>query len=616
MARNIKKEIKKQKRVSFTNKDFKSFRNELQRYALTHFNENIIDFSDASLGGLILDMGAYVGDVLSYYIDHQFNENSIENAIEPVNLERLIREAGVKIPAATPAYSEVTLQIIVPANTVLGVIEPNRTYLPIIERNSAFTTPEGIDFTLLDNVDFAELDQAGKLIANVRIGNQSGSKPTNFILTRKAAVSSAVIKTETFSIPDVFTRFRTITLAQDNVNEIISVIDAQGDEYFEVDALTQDTVFKVNANSRYDTDVVSSRIELMHAHKRFISTRSINTGKTTIRFGSGDETAFDEDIVPDPSEHAIRLFGDRSSIPTVTIDPNNFLTTQTLGISPRNTVLTVNYRHGGGLSHNVGAGEIESIKTLITKFSGSTPSSVISKIRASARVNNPRNATGGEDEPSLEELRNIAIFNRSSQNRIVTREDLIARVYSLPSNFGRVFRVGVSDNPVSPRGALLHIISRDRNRKLTISSDTLKLNLQKYLNEFRLVSDSVDILDAAIINIGVRYVITVEDGYRQEVVLKGINSRLASYFATVKMQINKPIIIGEIENLVLNTLGVVSIVSLSFPSFTALNSKTGNVYSTHTFNAKTKIDRGYIFPPDGGIFEVKFPSDDIKGKVI
>ena len=615
MARNIKKEIQKHKEVSYSNKDFKSLRNELRSHMLTHFSDNIIDFSDASMGGLLLDLGAYVGDVLTYYLDHQFNENSIETAVESGNVERLIRESGIKIPSASPSYTEVTLRITVPAALdATGVYVPVASSLPVIKTNSIFSTASGVNFYLLEDVNFGEKNKDNKLVASQTTGVISGGVVVNFFLERKAIVSSAQIKTETFAISDSLIPFRTITLQEDNVNEIISVLDTLGDAYYEVDNLTQDTVFRALDNHRYDSSDVSSRLELLHAPKRFTKTRSINTGKTTLRFGSGDESNFDEDVIPDPSEHAIKLFGDRKTFTSITIDPNSFLTTQTLGISPRNTTLTVNYRCGGGLSHNVSAGAINSVLILITKFQNSTPPSTESLVRASLTVTNNNVATGGEDEPTLNEMRNVAIFNRSSQNRIVTREDLIARVYSMPSNFGRVFRVAVSDNPRQTRAAELHIISRNAANKLVTSSDTLKQNLVQYLNYFRLVSDAMDVLDAIIVNVGVNYSVTVEKGFRQEVVLASVTSKLRSYFNIRNMQINKPLIVGEIENLILNIPGVVSLVSLNIIGKSGIIN--GNFYSDSDFNARENLDRGFIFPPSGGIFEIKYPDDDIVGQVI
>ena len=612
MARNIKKDVKKHKEHSYTNKDFKSLRNELRRYALTHFSDNIVDFSDASMGGLILDLASYVGDVMTFYMDHQFNENSIENAVERGNIERLVREAGIDIPGAAPAYATVTLDIVVPSEQINGIFVPQSTALPVIRRNSVFSTPNGTDFVLMEDVDFRLRDEEAQLLAQVRIGRLSGGNPQSFVLTATGIVSSSKIVSETFAIPDELVPFRTITLSQENVNEIISVTDTLGDNYYEVDTLSQDTVFKTIENKSYDSADVPFRMELLHAPKRFVKIRSANTGLTTLRFGSGNEDAFDEDVIPDPSDHAITLFGDRTSISTVAIDPNSFLTTQTLGISPKNTTLTVNYRHGGGLADNVSAGAISSIKTLLTTFNSSLAPSTEASVRASVDVINLKRASGGEDEPTLEELRNIAIFNRNAQNRIVTREDLITRVYSMPTNFGRVFRVAVSDNIRNPRGAQLHIISRTAAGNLATSTDTLKQNLAKYLNKFRLVSDAIDILDAIIVNIGLSYGITIEKGYRSETVIAAVNSKLSRYFRIDNFQINKPVIIGEIENLILNCPGVVSIINLNI--INKQNIMNNKIYSSYNFDVKQNLDRGMLFPPVGGIFEVKFPNEDIEGR--
>ena len=615
MARNIKKEVKKLKEVSYTSKDFTSLRNDLRRYMQTHFSDSVLDFSDASLPGMLVDLGAYVGDVMTYYLDHQFNEISIETAVERENLERLIREAGIRIPAASPAYTEVDLTINVPASLINGEYLPVNNSLPTIKTNSIFSTADGTQFYLLEDVDFSEKDDDGKLIAEREIASITSSGViNNYFLTRKAIVSSAKIKTATFDIEDNLIPFRTLTLSEDNVNEIVSVVDSLGDNYYEVDSLSQDTVFRAIENSRVDKTETPFRMELMHAPKRFVTIRSINTGKTTLRFGSGNEDSFDEDVIPDPSEHAIRLFGDRKTFSNVTIDPNSFLTTQTLGISPKNTTLTITYRCGGGVNHNVSAGAINSINTLITNFQTSTPPSTESSVRASLQVINLKNATGGEDEPSLEEMRQIAIFNRSSQNRIVTREDLIARIYSMPAKFGRVFRASVSDNPRNPQAAQLHIISRNSKNKLTISSDTLKQNLAKYLNDFRIVSDSIDIMDSIIVNIGIDFSVTVEKGYRQDIVLSSLNEKIKELTKIQNQQINKPIIISEIENIILNTPGVVSLLSLNILGRSGI--ENGNAYNNYKFNVLQHLDRGMLFPPIGGIFEIKYPNDDIMGRAV
>ena len=287
--------------------------------------------------------------------------------------------------------------------------------------------------------------------------------------------------------------------------------------------------------------------------------------------------------------------------------------TKTLGISPKNTILTIVYRHGGGLKNNVPAGQIESVKTLRTKFNSSIPSSIISTIRSTLTVENKLPAAGGEDEPTLEELRTTAILGKTAQNRIVTREDLISRVYSIPSNFGRVFRVSVRDNPSNPLSAQLHIISRDISGNLINSPDSLKENLRIYLSQYRLISDAIDILDTKIINLALKYAVNIESFSNPDIVIQTINSRLIEYFKIENFQIDQPIMIGDLENLILNTRGVLSIGSIRFLN---RNSTFENrLYSSEGYSPIRSIDRGMMFPPRGGIFEFKYPNDDIIGRI-
>ena len=603
----------KNDKINYSNKEFNSLRNDLQKFALTHFSDNIVDFSNSSLGGMFLDVAAYVGDVTTYYLDHQFNENSIENAIEPKNLERLIRESGVDIPGPSPAYAEVNISIVVSAVLTNGEYIPDSLELPIILKNTIFTTQSGIDFTLLEDVDFNKTKEDGELLADIKIGNVNNNTIINFVLTLKGIVSSAKIATEQFAIENRLVPFRTLSLTNQDVVEIVSVIDSAGDNYYQVDSLSQDTVFKYFDNSQYDLIEVPFRVELLHAPKRFTANRSIESGLTTLRFGAGNENNFDEDIIPDPSEHAISLYGDKETLDLISIDPNSFLDTQTLGISPKDTTLTITYQYGGGLRHNVPVGSISSIKTLLTSFKEGTSTSSEVSVRNSISVINTKRASGGEDEPTLEDLREIAIFNRNSQSRIVTREDLIARVYSMPAKFGRIYRVAVADNPRNPRAAQIFIVSRDNNGKLILSTDTLKKNLSKYLREFRIVSDSIDILDAIIVNFGVNYKVTIDKGYRREVVLNAVNAKLIEYFDLKNSQINKPITIGEVTNLIQSIPGVITIINLNIVSKSGFID--GVAYGSYSFSPSNLTDRGYLFPPIGGIFEIKYPNSDIIGRV-
>lgn len=614
MAQNIKKKIKKQRNLSYLQKDFESFRSELVSYARQHYPDKIYDFSESSLAGLFVDMAAYVGDTMSYYLDHQFNELFLDTAVENDNIERLIRLNGIDIRGPSPSTCELRIEVTIPAALVRGEYVPEASYLPKINSKSIFSADNGTEFELLDDVDFAKTDNTGNYIYKIEDSfiNADGSIDS-FIISRVGTCSSSKLVTETFEIDNSYVPFRTITLQNEDVAEIVSVFNSDGDEYYQVESLTQDTVYKRYENTRADSDLVQNRIKIIPAPRRFIAKRSSSTGQTTLRFGSGQENVYDDDIIPDPSDHALQLFGDRKTFSTITIDPNSFLKTNTLGMSPRDTTLTVNYRYGGGLSDNISAGEISNVKILRTTFNENIPFNIAGDIRDSATVENERPAVGGEDEPTLQELKLAAVLGKNSQGRIVTREDLIARTYMMPANLGRVYRAAVRDNPNNPFAAQLFILSRDTGNELILSPDTLKENLMLYLSSYRLISDSIDIVDASIINFSIDYIITVNAGYRNDNVLQNVNVALKNFLKIENFQIDQPIIVGEIENIILNTLGVQSILSLRLLNLTGV--VDGNLYSDFKFSLQRNVDRGMIFPPRGGIFELKYPNQNIKGAV-
>ena len=609
------KSVRKNQR-SYLNKDFDAFRSELVQYGQTYFSDKITDFSPNGVAGMFVEMASYIGDVMSFYMDHQFNELDIVTAVESQNIERLIRTAGVKIQGAAPALAEVEFYLEVDARSERGSFFPNPDLLPIIKAGTVLSSNTGVKFELADDLNFAAKDSEGILLIvknedYATMKKNSNGDPTTFSVKMKGLCSSGLIESAGFKMTDESKPFRQIVLPGKNVSEIIAVFDSDNNEYFEVDSLTQDTVYKRVQNNSSDRSFVSENIEMRPAPYRFITSTSRKTGKTTLTFGGGSALSTDDDIMPDPSEVAIPLFGKRKSFPRFAIDPNSLMKTRTLGISPRNTTITVRYRAGGGLSHNVGAGSIKTVSTLITKFSSTVPASKISAMRGSVRVNNKERASGGEAPMTLNELRSTALSFRNSQSRIVTKEDLVSRVYTMPSNFGRVFRIGIRDNPNNPLSSVIAIISRDNNGKLMISPDSLKENLKLYINEYRLISDAVDIVDARVINVGIKYGIVVDPMTNKNLAVQKINKSLSSYMKIENFQIDQPIMTADLISIILGSQGVVSLVDFQVTNI--IGEKDGRVYSDQTFSIKANTDRGIIVPPDGSIFEVRFPNDDIQG---
>lgn len=620
MSQNILKKKKNNQDISYLNRDFESFRNNLVQYAKLHYSDKIKDFSESSLAGLFVDMASYVGDVMSFYMDHQFNELNLETAIESKNISRLIRQSGVEIFGASPSRVNVTVTI--KSDALLDssgdyICDPEM--LPIIKSGTIFSSSAGVDFELIEDIDFSKkLD--GELIASKSLDSVDGNgNPLTYELSLPGICTSSSSNIDVITIPDERVSFREITLGKRDVSEIISVIDEDGDNYYEVESLTQNLVFLREINDLPDHLSVPERLVLKPAPKRYIRQNSRSTGLTTLIFGSGDEDVFDEDIIPDPSEFAIKMFGDKKDVNFASIDPRSFLRTQTLGISPKNTKLTIVYRSGGGLNHNIAAGQINDVDQLITVFQSQVSASKIARCRSSLQVTNLLPSAGGEDEPSLNALKQISFSSINLQNRIVTREDLLARIYTIPNNFGRVYRAGIRNNPFNPLGSHLHILCRDASGHLNHAPDTLKSNISTYLETYRLISDAIDIVDGRIVNIGIEYRIKISSDYESSSVLNGINNDLKKYFNIENFQIDQPLYVSEVLNIILNTPGVMYIQPFNNQNIVLKNKRgvfQNRNYSSVSYSPNSYISNGVYYPPPGGIFEVKFPNDDIKGIIV
>ena len=606
--REILKSVRQRR---FLNKDFDALRADLLDYARTHYPDQIQDFSEASLGGVLLDLAAYVGDVTAFYLDHQFGELFVDSAIEDENIERALREAGVDIVGAAPAIVTVQFLIEVPSVKMGTKFVPDIIALPIIAEGTIVTSDAGIPFTLTEDLDFSSTTDTGELKAQQTLGstNADGS-PASFILNLGGICISGTIATETFQIGSVFIAFRTIALANPNVTEIISVNDTEGNSYHEVTGLTQDTVFRRIPNRNPDGELVAEALEILPAPFRYTAQTNPSSRLASLTFGGGNALTLDDDIIPDPSEFALPLFG-KKTFARFTLDPNRLLQTRTLGIAQVDTALTIRYRHGGGLSHNVASNTIVNITTLLMTFPQSPDAALAASIRAGTEATNPLQSSGGEEAPSLDELKQRLPSARNSQARIVSKEDLLARVYTMPSNFGRVFRAGIRSNPNNPLASQLFIISRDSDEKLILSPDTLKLNLAEFLNEFRLISDAIDVLDARVINIGIEFEIVIDPSFNKKIVIQDVIRRLASFFEIRNFQIDQPIILSDVTNIVFNNPGVVAVNSIEIVNFVGLFQN--RLYSFEPYDVRNNTIKSMVVPPPGGIFELKFPSFDIKG---
>jgi hypothetical protein len=612
---NTKKEILKSVRQrKFLNKSFDSLRADLLDYARQYYSDRIQDFSEAALGGLFLDMAAYVGDVTSFYLDHQFSELDVSTAVEDRNIERHLRSTGVDIVGAAPASVDVTFTIEVPATAASDAPGPRDDILPIIHENTILSADNGTQFILIENIDFSRKNKRGELIADITVASTDrNGRPATYYLSRVGTCVSGFRTEETFQIPVDFVPFRQITLGNANVSEILSVRDSNGNVYYEVTALVQDTVFKASTNINSDNELVNDAMELIPAPYRFTKQTSLSSRFTSLTFGGGNASTLDDDIIPDPTEFAIPLYGKRT-FSRFTLDPGKLLKTRTLGIAATGVTLTIDYRYGGGLSHSVAAGSIRNISTLQLTFPSSPQTSTATAIRNSVSVINLFDASGGEDAPTISEFRDLIPSLRNAQARSVTKSDILARIYTLPTNFGRVFRAGIRANPNNPLATQLFIISRNDSGQLITSPDTLKRNLATYLNQFRMISDSIDILDVPVINLQVEFEVITDPTANKNLVLQTIIKKLREFFAIKNFQIDQPISLSDVENLIFNTQSVISVNTLKISNL--YNIYGGRAYSQVYHDVPANTVKRLIVPPPGGIFEVRYPDVDIIGYAI
>ena len=615
MASNTKNDaLKAVRQRQFLNKDFDGLRADLIEYARTFYGENVNnDFSEASLGGLMVDMAAYVGDVMSFYLDHQFTELDPDLAVETANIERLLVRAGVEITGASPAVVKQSFFVEVPAVSANGAFIPDASAIPVVDSGTIVSSDSGTEYILLDKIDYTTRDVDGNLTCDVEVGEAAvDGTPRTFVLKATSICISGQQTQESFSIGS-FSTFRNITLSNQNVTEIQTVYDSLGNIYYEVGSLTQDTVYARRSNLGTDADLVPELLDLKPAPYRYTKSTNLDDRTMTLTFGGGSAETMEDDVIPDPSEFALPLYG-KSTFSRISIDPQQLITTRTLGVAASNVTLTIGYRYGGGLNHNAEPGTIRNIQSVSMTFPATVASDVAVKVRASIETKNIQRASGGEDPPDIDELKTLIPSARNSQNRIVTKPDLISRIYLMPSNFGRVFRAATRQNANNPLASVLYIVSRDENSNLIISPDALKDNLRRYLNDYRMISDAIDIVDAQVINVRIIFEATIDNSMNKNIVLQNVIQKIQKYFNIKNFQIDQPLILSDVHNIIYNSIGVFSINQLKIEN--VFGTIGNNVYSDVFFDVDSNTTHGMVVPPAGAIFEVRFPANDIVGKAV
>lgn len=599
----------------FSSQTFSDFRSELLQYANSFYKDQIVDFSEVSLGGMLLDFAAIVGDSLVYYAEQQFNELDYETAVDPQNIEKHLRRVNIKNSAASPSSVYCTFSIEVPrdANSKEYDLKPNLKYLPLVKKGTTISSSNGINFILQEDIDFTKANY------NQEIGeeNEDGSASSLFLSADGLCTSGNIVE-EVFIFPNNTNGyFLSKTLENENVTSIISVIDEDNNEYYEVDYLTQTTVYKKikDSNDNY--------IGIIPAARRFIREESFQTGRSSIRFGNGEGKEIKGNLFSNPEDLLLPLKG-KNTTSRVDLDPSMLLKNNTFGISPRGKAVTVKYRYGGGTSHNLPSNSINVVlENPILTFPNSkdiVPSNISTEIVNSLSVTNKNKAIGGTEPLTLDELK-LQIPNAiRSQSRIITHEDLISRILSMPSDFGKVNKIVALDNIHSSSSKDLYVICKDSEGFYTEANDAIKTNLSRYINDFRLIGYNFNILDVPVFNFGIKIIINVKSGFDIFDVILDINTRITENLRFDLFQIGTPININNITKIVESTDGVDNMLSkkesiiiskTKEDEFFDPDELTTKSYNDNIFNPQILYKDGFIYPPRGGLFEMKYTFRDI-----
>ena len=305
MPQDTKKKIP----INYTNREFSGIRRDLEQIAERFYPDSFQDFSEASFGSIVLDSIAYVGDQLSFYLDYNVNEMFLDTSFQFTNVLRHGRILGYKDTGRPSTYGVVSLYIRVPASTIgLG---PDTEYLPIVKRGTRFTSQSELNFVLTENVDFSDAKNQ-VVVANV---DSATGAPTFFAIKAYGNVVSGYFKRETYTCGD-FERFKLIELQSNNVSEIVSVTDSEGNEYFEVENLSQDLIYREVSNNNYKNENAPSVMKPFLVSRKFIS--FTERTRTFIQFGSGNPN--ESNVVAEPQKVAMNIFG-KSYVTDTTFDP-------------------------------------------------------------------------------------------------------------------------------------------------------------------------------------------------------------------------------------------------------------------------------------------------------
>ncbi len=580
-----------------------------KEYAKTHYSDVYKDFSVASNGIMLAEFMTIVGDVNNARIDHNYDEQFLDTATEPKTLFKKANSEGYKIPGKAPASGYCNFYMTVDATISGSTFMPDLNYALTLKRGSR-AYKKGTPYELIEDLKFSDVDYKNKTQVVVKTRNSTGVV-TQYALKKRGKVVAGLTKTHS-AVIGAYEEYRTITLPDMDVSQIVDVTDSEGNTWYEVDYLAQDTVFVGESNTASDKSLVPSVLLARPAPYRFVVRRNPSSKKWELQFGAGSANDADTDIIPNVGDLALPLWG-KTNFTDPHIDPQNFLKTKTFGMAPTNTTLTIKYRTGGGITTNAAVGEINTMgETKYEELVSGLSSAKLAEVISSISVANDEPISGGSDGLSIEQLKLMIKAFKASQMRCVTLTDYMYKAYSMPSEYGSVFRAYAKRNPLNKNAVQLYVLAKDQYGHLQNATSTLKTNLQTFFKNT--TQDSVDIMDCYIVNLAIYFTIVTDKTRNEHEVLTECIQKLRNHFNVDNWQIGQPIVLSQISDLLDDVNSVYSVASIQVTNRCGYY---GNrLYGNKLFGVEENTKNGIIYCPQNTIFEVKFNTQDILSRVL
>jgi len=646
------------KEIRYLNRDFSQLREALINFSKTYYPNTYKDFSAAAPGMMFMEQAAYVGDVLSYYTDYAFKEGMMLSATERRNIINLASYLGYKVKASRASTGVIDMYQLCPsADDGNGNYYPDPNYMLMVKENGQFSSNAGSYYVLSQAVDFTISSSVSQRIESVYSRKEDGT-PQFFMLQKQGNISAGQVFTKEVVV-NTPSQYYQISLDETNVLGILDVVDSDGNKWYEVDYLAQELVpVAVPNDAEYEGSLKQYKdstpyiLKFLKTSRRFI-TKVDENNITTLQFGAGVNGVDDEIVTFDSNLIGIGL--NRMMAVNVPLDPSNFLKNENYGIAPFNTTLTVRYLVGGGLQSNCQADEIRTIVQIEFDNSseGLLPEQVelLDTVKNSLKVSNPSPCVGGKDGETDEEIKLNAMANFAAQNRTVTQNDYLVRVYALPSKFGSVAKaqiiadtslqvginkilVGVVDqnnnatvinnnsnnhfrqvayDVTNPFSINVYLLSINANKKMIQPNQALITNIKKKKKNTRMMTDGINIIDGYIINIGVDFTIAVYKGFNKKDVLLNCIQTVQDFFNIDNWNFSQPINLSQLNLEIAKVDGVQSVVNVTISNKTALNGD----YSLVEYDIESATKNDIIYPSvDPSIFEIKYPDSDVRGSCL